>query len=179
MASFSLDYSSSEEDQGNTAFPFQYWRSPQPPNPSPFNSDSSDFESQGSPGTSRPETPGTPLSPASSLGGAFSYIDLSSQTSDGATAKPKPLRGRKYTKKKSGTWKKGHQKPPRDSPLSDSPAFKMHKVERPKSPLFSEMRFSLPVTSYSIKAMTKYKYAGFTASNWQCDMQLGDLVTCI
>ena len=76
MASFSLNYSSSEEDQGNTAFPFQYWRSPQPPNPSPFNSDSSDFESQGSPGTSRPETPGTPLSPASSLGGAFSYIDL-------------------------------------------------------------------------------------------------------
>ena len=159
MASFSLDYSSSEEDPEAQPSRFNIGDLPSLQIPFPFQSDSSDFEIPESPGTSRPVTPatpsspGTPLSPTSSLGGAFSYIDISSQTSDGATLTPQPPLVKKYIKKKSGPLKKGQQ-PLRPPPVSDSPAFKRYKVERPKTPMFSEMRFPLPVTSYSIKTVT-------------------------
>ena len=61
MASFSLDYSSSEEDPEAQPSRFNIGDLPGLQIPSPFQSDSSDFESPESPGTSRPVKPATPL----------------------------------------------------------------------------------------------------------------------
>ena len=106
--SFSLEYSSSEDEAPPSRFNFG--DIPELVLPSPFQSDSSACESPTSPGpsiTSTPETPATPLSPGSSLGGELSFIHLSSQTSDGASGTPIPTRGKKYIKKMSCPFKKG------------------------------------------------------------------------
>ena len=129
---FSLDYSSSEDEAQPSRFNFG--DIPDLVIPSPFQSDSSAYESPTSPGFSvpfRPETPATPLSPGSSLGGEFSFIHFSSQTSDSASGTPIPPRGKRYIKKKTGSMKKGQKGPPPASPASESPILKRHKIERP------------------------------------------------
>ena len=102
---FSLEYYSSEEESEAPPSRFNIEDLPQLHIPSPFQSDSSGCESSTSPGdnvSSRPETHATPLSRGNSLGGEFSFIEISSQTSDGASGTPKPGRGQRYVKNKSG-----------------------------------------------------------------------------
>ena len=84
--------------------------------------------------SSRPETTSTPQSLGSSLGGEFSYIQLSSQSSDGAPGTPKPTLGKSYIKK-TGSNKKSQKQPPRASPVAESPLQRRHKKERPSSEL--------------------------------------------
>ena len=110
---FSLEFSSS--DQEFEALPSRFDKADLPSLniPSPFQSDSSGCETPTSPASyvfSRPETPTTPttpLSPGSSLGGEFSFINISSQTSDGASATSKTPHRKKYLKRKSYHFKKG------------------------------------------------------------------------
>ena len=108
--SFSLEYSSSEDESQPSRFNFGDL--PDLVLPSPFQSDSSGCDSPTSPGpsiASRTDAPSTPLTPGSSLGGEFSFIHLSSHTSEGTSSTPKPTRGKKYFKKMSGPFKKGQK----------------------------------------------------------------------
>ena len=180
---FSLEYSSSEEESEAPPCRFNIQDLPQLHIPSPFQSDSSGCESPTSPGSnlsSRPETPATPLSPSSSLGGVFSFIEISSQTSDGASGNPKPPRGKRYVKRKSGGYKKGQDRPPRSCPISDSPHMKRKKVERPKTPLFSGTRFPVPVGTYNIKTVSGGKETTreflIPTGNAICNMEILSLV---
>ena len=157
---FSLEYSSSEEDFEAQPCRFNIENLPNLQIPSPFQSDFSDCDSPTSPAsnvTSRPETPATPLSAGSSLGGEFSFIQISSQTSDGVSGTPKPPRGKRFVKKRSGGYRKGQQQPPRIYPMSNSPNMKRHKVERPQTAMFSDMRFPAPVGTYQIKTVSGEK----------------------
>ena len=157
---FSLEYSSSEEDFEAQPCRFNIEDLPNLQIPSPFQSDFSECESPTSPAsnvTSRPETTATPLSAGSSLGGEFSFIQISSQTSDGVSGTPKPPRGKRYVKKRSGGYRKGQQQPPRSCPISNSPHMKRHKVERPRTAMFSDMRFPAPVGTYKIKTVSGEK----------------------
>ena len=150
---FSLEYTSSSEDElGQQSSRFDIVDLPSLRIPSPFLSDSSGSETATSAGylTSGPDSPATPLSPGSSLGGEFSFINISSQTSDGASATSNPQRRKKYVKRKSYPFKKG-QRRPHSLPIETSPHSKRLKVERPKTALFSEMRFPSPAWSYQIK----------------------------
>ena len=116
----SLEFSSSEEELQAQPSRFNFGDLPNLTLPSPFQSDSSGCESPTSPGaplSSRPATPATPLSPGSSLGGEFSFIQLASQTSDGASGTPKPTRVKRYINKETGSYKKGQRQPPRASPV--------------------------------------------------------------
>ena len=180
---FSLEYSSSEEESEAPPCRFNIAGLPQLQIPSPLQSDSSGCESPTSPGSnpfSRPETPATPLSPGSSLGGVFSFIEISSQTSDGASGTPKPPRGKRYVKKKSGGYKKGQDRPRRSFPISDSPRMKRNKVERPKTPLFSGIRFPVPVGTYNIKTVSGGKETTrefiIPTGNAICNMEILSLV---
>ena len=155
--SFSLEYSSSEDELEAQPSRFNIEDLPNIEIPSPFQSDSSEFESPTSPESnvaSRPVTPATPLSPCSSIGGDFSFIQLSSQTSDGASGTPKPSRGKKYVKKRSTGYKKGR---PPSCPIFESPQTKRYKVGRPKTPMFSDMRFPVPLGTYQIKTVSGEK----------------------
>ena len=117
--------------------------------PSPFQSCSSAYESPTSPGLSvpsRPATPATPFSPGSFLGGEFAFIDISTQTSDGVSGTPKPCHWKRYRKKKTGTYKKGQKRPPRTSNVSESPSKKRDYIERPVTPMFSEIHFPTPLS---------------------------------
>ena len=88
---FSLEFSSSDQEFEERQSRFQIADFPSLKIPSPFQSDSSECETPTSPANyvfSRPETPTTPTTPLSSrgsLGGEFSYINVSSPTSDGAS----------------------------------------------------------------------------------------------
>ena len=149
VMAFSLEYSSSFEDElEQHSSWFDIVDIPSLRIPSPFQSDSSSSETATSAGylTSGPDSPATPLSPGSSLGGEFSFINISSQTS----ATSNPQRRKKYVKRKSYPFKKGQQ-PPHSLPIETSPHSKRLKVESPKTALFSEMRFPSPVGSYRIK----------------------------
>ena len=104
---FSLEYSSSEEDFEAQPCRFNIEDLPNLQIPSPFQSDFSDCDSPTSPAsnvTSRPGTLATPLSAGSSLVGELSFIQISSQTSDGVSGTPKPPRGKRYVKKRSGRY---------------------------------------------------------------------------
>ena len=142
---FSLEYTSSSEDElGQQSSRFDIVDLPSLRIPSHFLSDSSGSETATSAGylTSGPDSPATPLSPGSSLGGEFSFINISSQTSDGASATSNPQRRKKYVKRKSYPFKKG-QRRPHSLPIETSPHSKRLKVERPKTALFSEIYFRL------------------------------------
>ena len=107
---FSLEFSSSDQEFEARPSRFDIADLPSLNIPSPFQSDSSGCETPTSPASyvfSRPETPTTPLSPGSSLGGEFSFINISSQTSDGASATSKTPHRKKYVKRKSYHFKKG------------------------------------------------------------------------
>ena len=154
--SFILEFTSSEEEFEAQPSRFNIVDLPNLQIPSHFQSDTSGCESPTSPGSnvaSGPETPATPLSPGSSLGGAFSFIGISSQTSDGEPVTPRAPRERKYVKKRSFRYKKGQERPPQKAPISESPQLKRTKVERPKTPMFTEMRFPVPLGSYKIKTV--------------------------
>ena len=138
---FTLEYSSSEEDIEDHPCRFNIEDLPNLHIPSPLQTASSGCETPTSPSsyvTSTPETPTTPLTPGNCLGGEFSYIDISSQTSDGVSATPKPPRGKKYVKKKSQ---------PRAIPIVDSSHAKRHKVERPQTAMFTD----IPAGTYQVK----------------------------
>ena len=157
---FSLEYSSSEEDFEPQPCRFNIEDFPTLQIPSPFQSDFSESDSPTSPAsnvTSRPETPATPLSAGSSLGGEFSLIQISSQSSDGVSRTPKPPRGKRYVKKRSGGYRKGQQQHPRGCPISHSPHMKRHKVVRPRTAMFSDIRFPAPVGTYQIKTVSGEK----------------------
>ena len=81
----------------------------------------------------------------------FSFIQLSSQTSDGASGTTKLTRAKRYINKKTGSYNKGQKQPPRASSISESPLLKRHKIERPSSELFSDIRFTAPLGSYPFK----------------------------
>ena len=109
---FTLQYCSSEYDSESHSYKFNIEDFPNLIIPSPFQSDSSECETPTSPSipTSRVVTPTTPLSPASSLGGVFSLINIASQTFDGATSStPQASRGKKYAKKRSYSVKKDNK----------------------------------------------------------------------
>ena len=129
----SLEYSSSGEDFEAQPCSFNIEDLPSLHIPSPFQSDSSGCE--------------TPTSPAIYV---TSRPGISSQTSDGVSATPKNTRGKKYVKKKSGRFKKGQQQP-RSIPIIDSPHAKRHKVERPQTAMFTDMRFPTPAGTYQVK----------------------------
>ena len=150
---FSLEFSSSEQEFEAQPSRFNIADLPSLHIPSPLQSDSSGCETPTSPASdviSRPETPTTPLSPGSSLGGEFSFIDISSQTSDGVSATSKTQRRKKYVKRKSYPFKKGQPRS-RVVPIIDTPHSKKIKVERPQTAMFSDMRFPTPAGSYKIK----------------------------
>ena len=145
---FSLDYNSSSEDECEPrSSRFDILDLPSLRIPSPFQSDSSGCETPTSAGylSTGPDSPATPLSPGSFQGGELSLINLSSQTSDGASATSKPQRRKKYVKRKTYPFKKGQQ-PPESVHVENSPhSSKRQKVERPKTAMFSEMSFPSPV----------------------------------
>ena len=153
---FALEFSSSDQEFEDGPSRFDFEDLPSLNIPSPFQSDSSGCETPTSPASyvfsrpETPETPTTPLSPGSSLGGEFSYIDISSQTSDGASATTKTPRRKKYVKRKSYPFKKGQPRP-RVLNIVDSTHSKKQKVERPKTPMFSDLRFPKPAGSYQIR----------------------------
>ena len=100
--------------------------------PSPFQSEESSTDFETGSGSETPLTPGTPLSP---LGAEFSFLGVSSQTSDaGEFATPRP-RKRRYSKRRALNLKKSlfgttiESPPPRSS--------KRAKISRPTSDLFS------------------------------------------
>ena len=144
---FTLEYSSSEEDIEDHPCRFNIEDLPNLHIPSPLQSASSGCETPTSPSsyvTSTPETPTTPLTPGSCLGGEFSFINLSSQTSDGVSATPKPPRGKKYVKKRFQ---------PRAIHIIDSSHSKRYKVERPKTAMFRDIRFPTPAGTYQVKTV--------------------------
>ena len=179
--SFAKNNSSSEEE-ADTQSKFNYEHLPLLQIPSPFQSHSSGSDSPTSPSIAMPtipRTPLTPFSPGSSLGTEFSYIDLSSQVSDGPT--PKTTRGKKYVRKKSGGFKKGQPRPARKVPPPEaSPQMKRQKVERPKTPLFSDMRFPVPSGTFKILLASEGKETKLDLSvpsgNTICNMEILSLV---
>ena len=181
--SIPLEFSSSEDEFDAQPSRFNFADLPSLLLPSPFQSDSSACESPTSPGgyvDSRPDTPATPLSPGSSIGGQFSYIDISSQTSDGESTTPKSTRGKKYAKRKKGPVKKGQPRPHSAATVSVSPNLKRHKIERPATALFADMSFPTPLGTYPIKIVsgekTSLREMSVPAGNAICNMEIMSLV---
>ena len=169
------------EEEVDTQSKFNYEHLPLLNIPSPFQSNSSGFDSPTSPSIEFPTTPGTPLtpfSPGSSIGTEFSYIDLSSQTSDGPA--PKIPRGKKYVKKRSTGFKKGEPRAPRNVLPEPSPQMKRQKVDRPKTPLFSDMRFPVPSGTFNILLVSEGKESkqelAIPSGNSICNMEILSLV---
>ena len=101
MASRDIVYDShSDEDIPEPIESFRSVDLPIISNPSPYDSsDSSSGESEYTESPSTPSTPTTPASPSTSLGAAFSYVGLSSQTSeDPSFSTPKPKRKELFKK---------------------------------------------------------------------------------
>ena len=153
---FSLEFSSSDQEFEERKSRVDIADLPSLNTPSPFQSDSSGCETPTSPASyvfSRPETPTTsttPLSSRSSHGGEFSYINISSHTSDGASGSSKTPRRKKYLKRRSYPFKKEQ---PRQQAFNivESTHSKKQKVECPKTPMFSDLHFPNPVGSYQIR----------------------------
>ena len=84
MASRDIVYESNSDEE--ISEPIESFRSVDLPiisNPSPYDSeDSSSSDSENTESPSTPSTPTTPALPATSLGASFSYVELSSPTSE-------------------------------------------------------------------------------------------------
>ena len=119
-------------------------------NPSPFNSEDSSSESDSPSFTesvASPSTPTTPASPATSLGAAFTYVGLSSQTSDDQHfSTPKPKR-KKYIKRRKFHYTKGGS--PWVQRSSKDPSSDTIKVFRPTSSLYRDIRFAKEAKAYN------------------------------
>ena len=111
---------------------------------------SSDSEDQitGIDSPTTPGTPSTPATPSSHLGNVFSYIGISTQTSEESDfASPKvPQRKRKYQKKVKG-FQKGHAKYPNE----DVSIHKRSRIALPQLDLFSTLKFSSPTSISEVK----------------------------
>ena len=180
---FALEFSSSDEEFEPQPTRFNIADLPNLNIPSPLQSDSSGCEtptSTPSNSTSIPSTPTTPLSSPSALGSVFSYIELSgSQNSDEQFATPKTTRGKKYVKKRSGKFRKGEPQPQNPTEKA-SPRAKRHKLERPQTAMFSDMRFPFApapvtvITGSGDKATTQH--LAIPNGNSICNMEILSLV---
>ena len=138
----------------SAAFSIQFlwsWRSN---SPIVFQLDSSGCESPTCPRaalSSRHETTATLQSLGSSLGGEFSYIQLSSQSSDGAPGTPKPTLGKSYIKKKTGSNKKKSEATASRFTSCGEPTPEEAQERTSSSELLSETKFTAPHGSYPIK----------------------------
>ena len=119
-------------------------------NPSPYDSEvssSSDSEYTESPST--PSTPTTPASPATSLGASFSYVGLSSPTSeDQLFSTPKPKKKR-VVKRSNYNFKNGFA--PFYLRSTKSPGRERAKVVRPFGSLYDNIRFANETRVCNIK----------------------------
>ena len=150
---FQLEYCSDEEIQE----PIEVFRSADLPiltNPSPFNSEESSSESDtpyeidslSRPST--PSTPTTPSTPSTSLGTSFSFIGLSSQTSEEEVfVTPSKPKRKKYVRKPKYNIRKGHTLFVKPTHIGK----KTFKVSRPSSYLYKDVRFQIERKTYDVK----------------------------
>ena len=154
-ASFSLHLASSDDEQQSLPQSPPQYRAGALPKlriPSPFQSEESSLD-LGS-GDETPSTPGTPSTPFSPLGSEFSFLAVSSQTSEGGEfATPRP-RKKRFSKRRAHNFERGplfgrtSDRSPSASP-SQSP--KRTKVCRPQSDLFNDIYFPPEEKSYLVK----------------------------
>ena len=151
MASTDIHYESfSDEDIPEPTESFRSADLPIISNPTPYDSDtSSSSESEYPESSTIPSTPTTPASPATSLGAAFSYVGLSSQTSDDQLFHtPQPKRKR-LVKRKQYHYKKGVS--PNVQHSSISPGSERVEVIRPTSSLYQDIHFERETLVKNIK----------------------------
>ena len=120
--------------------------------PSPFQSEDSsiDFESGSGSGIETPSTPATPTTPLSPLGSEFSFLALTSQSSDpGEFATPR-TRKKRLSKRRVAHLKRGPLYGISRDP-SPSTSSKRTKLTRPQSDLFSTINFPRAQESFSVK----------------------------
>ena len=143
---FSLHLASSDgEQQSPPQSPPQYRAGALPKLriPSPFQLEESSLELESS-GDETPSTPATPSTPLSPFGSEFSYLAVSSQTSEaGEFATPRP-RKKRFSKRRAHNLNRGplfgrtSDASPSASPSVSS---KRSKICRPQSELFSDIHF--------------------------------------
>ena len=150
---FSLHLASSDDEQQS---PPQYRAAALPKLriPSPFQSEESSLELESGSGDETPSTPATPSTPLLPLGSEFSYLAVSSQTSEaGEFATPRP-RKKRFSKRRVHNLKRGplfgrtSDASPSTSPSVSS---KRSKICRPQSELFSDIYFPPAEKSYTVK----------------------------
>ena len=160
---FSLHLASSKDEQQSPPQSRQQYRAGAHPKlriTSPFQSEESSLD-LGS-GDETPSTPGTPSTPLSPLWSEFSFLAVSSQTSEGgefATLRP---RKKRFNKRRAHNLKRGHlfgmisdaspsASPPGSPSASPSVSSKRTKICRPQSELFSDIYFPPAEKSYKVK----------------------------
>ena len=149
---FSLHLASSDDEQQS---PPQYRAGALPKLriPSPFQSEESSLELESS-GDETPSTPATPSTPLSPFGSEFSYLAVSSQTSEaGEFATPRP-RKKRFSKRRAHNLNRGPLfGRTSDASPSASPSVysKRSKICRPQSELFSDIHFPPAEKSYTVK----------------------------
>ena len=146
---FSLEIASSD-DEYESSPQFRSGALPKLAIPSPFQSEESSPDVESDSGAETPSTPGTPVAPLSPLGTEFSFLDVSSQTSEaGEFATPRP-RKKRFTKRRVLNLKRapGFDRRGEDSPSVSS---KRTKLTRPKSELFANVHFPRADESYHVK----------------------------
>ena len=151
MASRDIAYESSSDE--DIPEPIEFFRSADLPiisNPTPYDSnESSSSESGNSEPPSSPSRPTTPASPAMSLGAAFSYVGLSSQTSEDQISSTPKLKRKRQVKRKVYPLKKGQL--PFVLRSHKSPGSETVKVSRPTSCLYKDIHFETDTKVMNIK----------------------------
>ena len=163
--SFSLHLASSDDEQQSSPHSPPQYRAGALPKlgiPSPFQSEESSLDLESDIDYETPSTPGTPSTPLSPLGSEFSYLGVSSQTSEaGEFATPRP-RKKRFSKRREHNWKRGplfgrtsdaSPSGSRSASPSASPSVssKRPKICRPQSELFGEISFPPADKVYTVK----------------------------
>ena len=153
---FELTYSTDEEIHESTET-FSPADLPIISIPSPFQTEESASEvdlpiTSDTESTSRPSTPSTPVT--ASLGTAFSYVGISSQTSEEEVfVTPSNPKKRKYVKKRSQYFRKGVL--PSAKRSFESPKSARCKPQRPVSALYKDIRFPRELKTFDVKLLSE------------------------
>ena len=155
--SFALHLASSEDEQQSPPQSPPRYRAGSLPNlriPSPFQSEESSLDLESDIDNEAPSTPGTPSIPLSPLGTEFSYLGVSSQTSEaGEFATPRPKEKRRVAIRVTIrlSFRLSFRFSFRFSFRSPSVSSKRLKICRPQTELFGELSFPPADKSYTVK----------------------------
>ena len=141
---------SSSEDESHFLPQYRAGALPKLKIPSPFQSEESSLDLDTGSGGETPSTPGTPSTPLSPIGSEFSYLAVSSQTSEGGDfATPRP-RKKRFSKRRVHNL---HRVPIFGQTTDSSPSVsaKRTKISRPPSEIFSNIYFPPADQSHTVK----------------------------